>query len=385
MEDWLITKLPDKTESDLKKKGASKKEKEELLEKYKKMQVDPGEAVGVIAAQSIGEPGTQMTMRTFHFVGVAELNVTLGLPRLIEVLDARKEPQTPAMKIHLKAPHNKNAKAVERIANSIKQVSLEDVSSEFSLDLFKSSIKVKLDPASVKKYSLTSAKIAEVLTTSLKDLVVSESRGIIIITSKQKDVKKMYRLKEKVKEIVIGGIVGITNVLPVQRDNEYIIRTFGSNLKKIFSIPEIDASKTTTNNIHEVAKVLGIEAARKTIILETMTVLREEGIEVDRRHIELIADMMCKTGEIKGITRHGVTSEKQSVLARASFEIPLHHLIEASVIGEEDRLTSVVENIMINQPIPLGTGLPDLVVRMKSSTSKKEKKKSKVKQTKGKK
>ena len=101
-------------------------------------------------------------------------------------------------------------------------------------------------------------------------------------------------------------------------------------------------------------------------------ILDQEGLDVDIRHIMLVADTMCRSGELLGITRHGITSEKQSVLARASFEIPLRHLIEASVIGEEDQLTSVVENIMINQPVPIGTGLPDLIVKMKPSVAKKK-------------
>ena len=68
---------------------------------YNKAKAEPGQAVGIVTAQSIGEPGTQMTLRTFHFAGIAERNVTLGLPRLIELVDARKKPVTPTMDIYL--------------------------------------------------------------------------------------------------------------------------------------------------------------------------------------------------------------------------------------------------------------------------------------------
>ncbi|MCX8147613.1 MAG: DNA-directed RNA polymerase subunit A'', partial [Candidatus Woesearchaeota archaeon] len=80
----------------------------------------------------------------------------------------------------------------------------------------------------------------------------------------------------------------------------------------------------------------------------------------------LVADMMCASGLIKGITRYGIISEKSSVLARASFETPIKYLIEASLVGERDELRSVVENVMLNQPVPIGTGLPGLAVKMES-------------------
>ena len=79
----------------------------------------------------------------------------------------------------------------------------------------------------------------------------------------------------------------------------------------------------------------------------------------------LVADLMVANGTVKGITRYGVVSEKASVLARASFETPLKHLFNAALEGEVDNLTSVVENVMINQPVPIGTGLPGLVTKMK--------------------
>ena len=130
-------------------------------------------------------------------------------------------------------------------------------------------------------------------------------------------------------------------------------------------MPEVDEKRTITNDIHEIAAVLGIEAAREAIINEVMKVMESQGLNVDIRHIMLVADMMCATGKIKGITRYGVVSEKASVLARASFETPIKHLINAALIGEEDKLSSVVENVMVNQPVPVGTGLPGLVTKLK--------------------
>ena len=153
---------------------------------------------------------------------------------------------------------------------------------------------------------------------------------------------------------------GITQVLPVKRGDEYIIITAGSNLKEILPMDEVDPNRTRSNDIFEIASILGIEAARQAVIDEVLKVIDSQGLNVDIRHIMLVADTMCLTARVRGITRYGVVSEKASVLARASFETPIRHIINAALIGEEDNLTSVVENVMLNQPVPVGTGMPSL-------------------------
>ena len=178
-------------------------------------------------------------------------------------------------------------------------------------------------------------------------------------------MKDIYGVGEKIKLIKLGGIKKITQVLPVKKDEEYMILTAGSNLKEIMNLDEVDETRTTTNDIHEINKVLGVEAARQAIIDESVKVIGAQGLNIDLRHMMLVADTMCMIGEVKGITRYGVVSEKASVLARASFETPIRHIINASLVRETDKLSSVVENVMVNQPIPLGTGLPGLITKIK--------------------
>mgnify|MGYP001611475968 CR=1 FL=1 len=383
--EWIKTNLPEgvvaKIEKYAKENKLSEKEKQANLvlanQFYSNMQVTPGEAVGIIAAQSIGEPGTQMTMRTHHFVGVAELNVTLGLPRIIEVLDLRKEPKTPSMLIYLKEPHNKTREAAEKIAGKLKQVKLGELTKEISLDLVNFLISLKFDKDELSRYGADLTSIHDTLTRGLRTFTVDKGGATITITQKTRDIKKLYRVKEKLKTLPASGAKGITHVLVIERSGEFLIQTFGSNLKSVMFIDEVDETRTTTNNILEIASILGIEAARGAIMKEITKVLDEQGMPVDSRHISLIADLMCLTGEPQSITRHGITAQKSSVLARASFEIPMKHFIEAAIIGETDRLTSVVENIMINQPIPIGTGLPDLIVKMKGEDEAKGKRKKK--------
>jgi DNA-directed RNA polymerase subunit A" len=173
----------------------------------------------------------------------------------------------------------------------------------------------------------------------------------------------LYKLKEKVKDIYVKGVKGITQVLPVKRKDEYMIITSGSNLKKVLELDFVDAERTTTNDVFEIQDVLGIEAARAAIVNEVFNVIETQGLNVDIRHIMLVADTMTVAGEVKGITRYGVVSEKASVLARASFETPIKHIINAAMKGEIDQLNSVVENVMLNQTVPVGTGLPGLAAK----------------------
>lgn len=339
---------------------------EEVYNEYKAAKVEPGECVGLIAAQSIGEPGTQMTLNTFHFAGVAEMNITVGLPRIIEIFDARKAIATPMMEIYLKPPYNKG-KGIRKLAYAIKETLLQDVADSFEINLLENRIIVSLSLNRMRDMGITSKKIISAIAKQIKGLAIKYTEGKLIIKKRAKEVSfnEIFKLKEKLKDVHIKGIKGIKQVLPVIRRNEHIIITAGSNLDDILALKEVDPTRTITNDIFEIAKKLGIEAARQAIIDEVIKVVEAQGLNIDIRHIMLVADMMCFSGKVKGVTRYGVVSEKASFLARASFETPIKHIINAALAGETDNLTAVVENVMINQPIPLGTGLPGLVTKTK--------------------
>ncbi|MCL5438153.1 MAG: DNA-directed RNA polymerase subunit A'', partial [Candidatus Thermoplasmatota archaeon] len=142
---------------------------------------------------------------------------------------------------------------------------------------------------------------------------------------------------------------------------EYVLYTQGSNLKEVLQIENIDPYRTYTNDIVEIANVLGIEAAREAVFLEAERTLEEQGLEVDKRHLMLVADMMSFTGSIRAVGRQGISGRKSSVLARAAFEITTNHLLRAGLMGEVDMLSGVAENIIVGQPITLGTGSVNLV------------------------
>jgi DNA-directed RNA polymerase subunit A" len=366
-EDKLPEKLTDEVAEKTKGMAAAKVKKvlEGVYKEYMDAKIDPGECVGLVSAESIGEPGTQMTLNTFHFAGVSEMNVTVGLPRIIEILDGRKEIQTPMMEIYLKSPYSKG-EDIRKLALSIKETTLKEIATGFSINVSEGTITVSLDREKMKLIGVTVAGITANLGKQIKGVKIKDSdSGIVIKVKESENVNEVYKVKEKIKNIYVEGIKGIKQVLPVRRGDEFIIITAGSNLKEIFKLKEVDAERTTTNDVFEIEKVFGIEAARQAIINEVFKVIEAQGLNVDIRHIMLVADTMCFTGEIRGITRYGIVSEKASVLARASFETPLKHIINAALVGEIDKLDSVVENVMLNQPVPVGTGLPGLVTKVK--------------------
>ncbi len=356
----------------------TKKQQKEVLDKiferYMTSKIHPGEAIGVITAESFGEPSTQMTLRTFHLAGVAEANVTLGLPRLIEIFDARKGIKTPMMEIHLKK-QPKDEKELERLIALIKEIKLSDLILEISVNIMHMHIEVKLNKTRLRNFQIKEEDVLGAIKVAMKNIEASPKEGILVLKPKLKEntLPNVYALKEKVKDVHVKGIEGISQVLPVKRGNELVLMAAGSSLKKVLQIDAVDESTTKSNDIFEMRKVFGIEAARQTIIDEASKVLNDQGLEIDARHIMFIADLMTTTGSIKGVTRSGITGEKESVLARASFETPIVHIINASLSGEVDYLNSVVENILINQPVPLGTGLPGLVTSMKKEGGKKKK------------
>ncbi|MBX4212606.1 hypothetical protein KW787_04100, partial [Candidatus Pacearchaeota archaeon] len=323
--------------------------------------VSPGEAIGVITAQSFGEASTQMVLNVFHHAGVAEMQITLGLPRLIEILDARKQPSTPQMEIGLDKEYN-NDKDAKTIAEKVREVTLKEIASEIKIDFASKKIEITLDQKALKSVHAGSQKIIERL--NEKGFSAKGNDTKITILASELDFKAIYKLKEKLKSTIISGIKGISQVVVANRGKDFIILTAGSNLKEILEVKGVDRTKVTSNDIHDVSNVLGIEAARQTIINEIHHVIDSQGLDINDRHLKLVADAMTSSGVVKGVTRMGIISDKASILARATFETPDKQFINATIQGARDELNSVIENILLNQPIPVGTGLPGLLVHV---------------------
>jgi DNA-directed RNA polymerase subunit A" len=330
------------------------------VEEYNKAKVDATEAAGIVGAQSIGEPGTQMTMRTFHFAGVAEINVTLGLPRLIEIVDARRTPSTPTMRIFLKKEVKADRATATRIANQIEMTLLKDIA---AVDADLGSLEIKVLPE-MERMAEKDISFDDVLAAvnSVRRITATEEKGgknpKILVKLAEPNFKNLQKAVEDLKKVKVKGIDGITRLVIRRDDDEqgYILFTEGSSLKEILEIQGIDHGRVLTNDIIQIQECLGIEAARQAIMDEAYATLQGQGLTVDRRHLMLVSDVMTADGEVKAIGRQGVSGQKSSILARAAFEITVDHLLQAGMVGETDPLQGVAENIIVGQPVNLGTG-----------------------------
>jgi DNA-directed RNA polymerase subunit A" len=365
----IIDGIVERVARDKKLKAKLKNIVEKAYEEYMKNLIDTTEACGMIGAQSIGEPGTQMTMRTFHYAGVAEINVTLGLPRLIEIVDARSSPSTPMMNIYLRDEYRVNPDLAKEIANKIEITRLTDVA-DIEMDLVNITISIKPNKKTMEKKGITIDELLEQVQ-SIRKISAKIEKENIKVTLDEPGYKILQNINETLKNLKIKGIDGIKRVIIRKEPNEgYIIYSEGSNLKEVLDIEGVNPYQTTTNDIHAIARELGIEAARNMIIHEANATLSEQGLNVDMRHIMLVADVMTSDGTVRAIGRHGVSGEKSSVLSRAAFEITVNHLLLASQRGETDQLNGVAENIIVGQPVNLGTGAIELVMNTKKPKQK---------------
>lgn len=364
----LPKKILDEIEEVAKERHLNKEQKEKLIEEvgksYELSRFEPGEAFGIIAAQSISEPATQMTMRTYHFAGSAGIRVIYGLPRLMEIFDAKRTPEIPVMTIFLKKQFN-NREQAAKIAEDIVEKKIKNVSEKISINLSENA--VEIEPLDMKR----ATRIAKIIKDLIKDVKINiKSKDVVVNVIGETDVKGLQKIKEKIMELHVDGIKDISNAVVRREGEEWLINTIGSNLEKIMAIDEVDESRTVTNDIHEVGNILGIEAARNLIINEAIKTMQEQGLDVDRRHIILVGDIMTFTGEIKSIGRYGIAGAKSSILSRAAFEETIKHLVRASIRNESDSFQGIFENVMIGQVIPSGTGMFDVVSRFERSEEK---------------
>jgi len=331
---------------------------EKARQAFGHMLLDPQEALGVVTAQSLSEPSTQMTMRTYHFAGIAGVQVTLGLPRLLEIFDARKEPTTPTMTIYIR-PEFQERDKVKKIAENIKEIKVRNALRAFSMDLTDFQIKCTMDMQKLTALELDMKKLAALV--KIKGTKTEVDKERLLISLSKSDISALHKLKHTVMETRIKGIKDITQAVVSKKGDEFVITTLGSNLKKVFGVDGVDTTRTTSNNIFEIEDTLGIEAARNAIVTQTRDIMREQGLNTDVRYIMLLADTMTFKGGIRSIGRYGVSGQKASVLVRASFEETKKHLVSAAVRGEKDDFLGTVENVMVNQVAPIGTGALELI------------------------
>ncbi|MGC8993394.1 MAG: DNA-directed RNA polymerase subunit A'' [Candidatus Aenigmatarchaeota archaeon] len=368
----LPKKILEEVENVAKKMNLNEDQKKKLLEEvereYLKSRFEPGEAIGILAAQSISEPATQLTMRTYHLAGAAGIKVTFGLPRLVEIFDAKKNISSPMMTIYLKKEYDTKENA-EKLAMEIVEKRISDIASFVYVDIENSAVQLELSD------KRKNEKAVRIIKEKVQDVNVKiKDNAIIISPKKEIEFSDLQKLREKILNVVVEGIEGISAAIVRKEGENWVIQTLGSNLREVLKIDEVNEHKTVSNDIFEVYEIFGVEAARNLIIREAYKTMQEQGLDVDIRYLLLLADVMTWSGEINSIGRYGVAGAKASVLARAAFEETIKHLVRASIRGESDEFKGLFENVMVGQPAPVGTGMFELVVREEHGDSRKDKK-----------
>nr|XP_009858083.1 LOW QUALITY PROTEIN: DNA-directed RNA polymerase III subunit RPC1-like [Ciona intestinalis] len=340
--------------------------------KYMKARLEPGTAVGALCAQSIGEPGTQMTLKTFHFAGVASMNITLGVPRIKEIINASKNISTPIITAQL--TNDKDADIARVAKGRIEKTTLGEICSlmeeVYQPDDCYILIKIDLQRCRLLKIEVNADTVRYNLCTSRLPIkpaqVVIQCKDIITMhpaaNTKQSLYNVIQSLKEAVPKVVVQGLQAVSRaVIHIDESDggseKYKLLVEGNDLRGVMAIPGVVGEKTTSNNTMEVERCLGIEAARQTIINEVEYTMVSHGMSIDRRHLMLLADLMTYKGEVLGITRYGLARMKESVLMLASFEKTSDHLFDAAYYGQTDVITGVSECIIMGIPMNIGTGI----------------------------
>lgn len=346
------------------------------LTKYARSKVQPGHAVGAIGAQSIGEPGTQMTLKTFHFAGVAGMSITQGVPRIKEIINASSTISTPVITCDLS---NKIDERAARVVKArIEKTYLRDVIKyiedvwypggayiSFRIDWDAvNALNVETTPdeiaAAINKFKPlkwgkagTNIRISNNVIRVAVDDPSANAKRTTTKSQKSKDYfERVQTVKALLPAVVIKGFDGCDRAI-IKKDttpnaegfDECALFVEGYGLRECMTTPGIEPYKTKSNHVMEVKTVLGIEAARMTIIAEIGEVMKS--MDIDPRHMQLLADVMTFKGEVFGITRFGLQKTRDSVLQLASFEKTPDHLFEAAAKGKVDRVEGVSESIIM--------------------------------------
>lgn len=349
---------------------------EMCLFKYERSKVEPGTAVGAIGAQSIGEPGTQMTLKTFHFAGVASMNVTLGVPRIKEIINASRTISTPIITACL--ANDEDERTARIVKGRVEKTLLKDIT-EYMEDVYAEThafIAIKIDFNTVERLQLD-VKLHEIgraiqkhskLKLSDSDIVMLPENGIIqvsivnnVASIKDVDGSELYyrgqQLQRLLPEVVVVGFSDISRaVINIKDDGKKELLVEGYGLQNVMITDGVIGHKTMTNHVLEMRQVLGIEAARSAIIHEIDYTMSKHGMAVDPRHVQLLGDVMTFKGEVLGITRFGLAKMRDSVLQLASFEKTTDHLFDAAFYMKTDKVEGVSECIILGQGMRIGTG-----------------------------
>ena len=391
----------------------------EIEARFNQSVVAPGEMCGTLAAQSIGEPATQMTLNTFHYAGVSSKNVTLGVPRLKEIINVARNLKTPVTYVYLNSDISRDMFRAKEVQTELAHTSLKTVTSsveifydpvingtvieddrdlveaffaipdpEVEMNMDRQSpwlLRFELDRAKMLDKNLEMSTVANKISQVFgKDLFViwseDNAEKLVIRCRAMNDEKEAQEEDEEdlllkqleasmLDDVSLGGIEGVSRAFLVEKprpliresgdlttQDEWILETDGINLKKVLCVDGVDPIRTYSNSCVEITEVLGIEAGRASLLRELRGVIEFDGSYVNYRHLAILCDLMTNRGSLMAITRHGINKADTGALMRCSFEETVEILMEAASTGEKDDCKGVAENVLLAQLAPLGTG-----------------------------
>jgi DNA-directed RNA polymerase II subunit RPB1 len=379
-----------------------------------------GESVGCIAAQSVGEPSTQMTLNTFHSAGVATKNVTLGIPRLKELLDGTRNPKTPCVTIRLLPGYRDSELVADYIASTLPLTRLGDLVSGCDIvDLGAADLprhvrsvlemeelltgcaydglamRLELNEELMRKRQLTPPMVRKTLAerTHKRSVVLATEATslewfLLIKFLELPDIIEHGGLTTEHESMLIHNvmrvlfdIVGVSghpkvtsaqsgaakrmSTREMEPKEERVIHAYGSCLADIVVAPCVDWNRTTSNDVCEVLSVLGIEACAHVLFEQIKSVVSFDGTYVDDRHVAVIVETMTRGGALMSLTRHGFNREATSPLMRCSFEETTDVLYQAALNADCENARCVSTSIMLGQTAHFGTGSVKVMFRRK--------------------
>lgn len=382
--------------------------KKELYTQYHKTQIESGESVGIITAQSIGERQTQQTLNSFHSTGLTIRTVVSGVPRFTELTNATKDPKAVSCNVFFNKNYDNVQSLRKDVSNSIKEWTLEKLikgdlvlfDKEYeplresttshwytifsklfgeSWRTYSHGIKIQFNTELLYENNISLKEIAKKIEDSYAEVIVVYSpdflgRMDIWINTKEivneddifesdEEAKNVY-IEEiiipTIKKLHLFGIQGIRDIFFEKKNGEWMIETEGSNLKELLANPNVDVSRTISNNVWDIYDTFGIEAARNFLIEEFTSVISSDGTFVNDSHTLLLVDVMTYSGTITSISRYGMKKETCGPMAKASFEESLDNFLKAGVNGEVETTNGVSASIMIGKLGKFGTGICDV-------------------------
>ena len=403
-----------------------------IVETYYKAIVAPGEMVGIIAAQSIGEPTTQMTLNTFHFAGVsAKSNVTRGVPRIEEILSLSENPKNPSCTVYLPEDEQENQEIAQRTMYRLEHTKLREIvdTIQICFDPDDLNTLIEEDAETMLQYRSFQNMVDECSQQSVtqknpskwiirlemnaeemfdKDITMDDihfalqsayPNELTCIYSDYNSDKLIFRLRlnnilqnkkkgnqanpldqsdeiyllknfqdQLLDNLVLRGVRNIHKVIPrkvvdyveqvdgtFNKKEIWVLDTVGTNLLELLALDYIDINKTFTNDIQEIYRVLGIEAARQAIFNELSEVIEFDSTYINYHHLSILCDRMTCNDTMVSIFRHGINNDNIGVIAKASFEETPEMFLRAARHGELETMRGVSANIMCGQEGNFGT------------------------------